>query len=278
MKKDPATGYVLVMEQLRAALGSEARAPWSMTQGWSPIVAVALHNGHDLRSELEALVAIDAADRRREEDPYTGLLTEVAPTRVIVERSRFEVDLNRPADDSVCLDPEDCWGLEIWTEEPPAAAVDMSRYLHAAFYSELRDLLEETQRRFGRFVVLDLHSYNHRRGGRAAEADDPATSPDVNVGTGSMDRARWGHLVDRFIADLSAHPLGLDVRENVRFKGRYLASWIHTEFAGTGCCLALEFKKTFMDEWTGRLDDARAAQMVDALASTRPGLQEELFR
>ena len=266
------------MEQLRAVLGSEAMAPWSMTQGWSPIVAVALHNGHDLRSELESLVGIDAADRRREEDPYTGVLAEVAPTRVIVERSRFEVDLNRPADDAVCLDPEDCWGLEIWRAEPPEAAIDRSRYLHAAFYSELGDLLVETQRRFGRFVVLDLHSYNQRRRGPAAEPDDPATSPDVNVGTGSMDRARWGHLVDRFIADLSAHPLGLDVRENVRFKGRHLASWIHTEFAETGCCLALEFKKTFMDEWTGRLDDARLAQIVDALASTLPGLQEELFR
>ena len=278
MQENPATGYVLVMEQLRAVIGSEARAPWSMTQGWSPIVTVAVHNGHDLRPELEELVGIDTADRRREEDPYTGLLTEVAPTRVIVERSRFEVDLNRPADDAVCLDPEDCWGLEIWAVEPPTAAVDRSRYLHAAFYSELRDLLAETRRRFGRFVVLDLHSYNHRRGGRATEAADPATNPDVNVGTGSMDRTRWGHLVDRFIADLSAHPLSLDVRENVRFKGRYLASWIHTEFPDSGCCLALEFKKTFMDEWTGRLDDARFDQIAGALAATLPGLQEGLFR
>ena len=274
----PASGYVSVMEQLRTVLGPEARAPWSITRGRSPIVAVALHNGHDLRPELHELVGIDAADRRREEDPYTGLLTEVASSRVIVERSRFEVDLNRPVDDAVCLDPQDCWGLQIWTAEPPKTAVDRSRYLHAAFYSALRDLLAETQRRFGRFVVLDLHTYNHRRGGAAAEPADPATNPDVNVGTGSMDRARWGHLVDRFIADLSGHPLGLDVRENVRFKGRYLASWIHTEFARSGCCLALEFKKTFMDEWTGELDDARFRQITDALASTLPGLQEELFR
>jgi hypothetical protein len=77
------------------------------------------------------------------------------------------------------------------------------------------------------------------------------------VGTGSLDRDRWGALVDRFMGDLGAqqvkgHPL--DVRENVRFKGGHLARWVHARYPGVGCALAIEMKKFYMDEWTGRAD------------------------
>lgn len=237
-------------------------------------MAVAVHDGHDLRSEIEGLVAVDAADRRREEDPFTGWLTGVAGNRVIAHRSRFEFDLNRPSREAVALSPADSWGLPIWKSQPPPAVVERSRFLHAAFYSSLREMLDAVRARYGRFVVLDIHCYNHRREGPGAPPADPRANPDVNVGTGSLDRARWGHLVDRFMADLSAHPLHLDVRENVKFKGRYLAQWVHTEFADSGCCLALEFKKTFVDEWTGQADTTRLDAIAEALASTLPGLEK----
>jgi hypothetical protein len=254
------------------------RAPWTIEVGDSPVVAVSLHSGHDLRGEVAELVKLPPAQRLREEDPYTDLLTEVAPTRVVVNRSRFEVDLNRPAGEALCLAADDCWGLDVWSERLPARVVDRSCYLHAAFYSDLRLLLHRIERRHGRFLVLDLHSYNHRRGGPTAPPDPATANPDVNVGTGSLNRDRWGHVVDRLIGDLSSHPLGLDVRENVKFRGRRLAAWIHEEFPETGCCPALEFKKTFMDEWSGRLDERRLGALREALASTVPGLIEELFR
>ena len=44
----------------------------------------------------------------------------------------------------------------------------------------------------------------------------------------------------------------LDVRENVRFRGA--GTWPRgctSATRRTGCCLAIEFKKIFMDEWTG---------------------------
>lgn len=55
------------------------------------MVACAIHAGHELRPELAELVALEDGLRRYEEDPYTGRLTKVSPTRVVVERSRFEV-------------------------------------------------------------------------------------------------------------------------------------------------------------------------------------------
>jgi hypothetical protein len=89
-----------------------------------------------------------------------------------------------------------------------------------------------------------------------------------------MDRDRWGHLVDRFMKDLGRG--GLDVRENVKFKGRRLAAFVHETFPETGCCLALEFKKTFMDEHTGEVFPDRLAGLKRSLELTLPGLIDGL--
>ncbi len=252
--------------------------PWTIIEGDSPIVAAAIHNGHELRPELEAWMVVDPNDRRREEDPWTDRLTAVASTRAVGHRSRFEVDLNRPPEDAICLEPDDCWGLKLWREHPPESHQEASRRLHEEFYAEMRAVLERTQRKHGHFAVLDIHSYNHRRAGPEEPPEDPKSSPDVNVGTRTLDHARWGRLLERFMTELAAHPLGLDVRENVKFKGRYFAAWIHRTFPDTGCCLALEFKKTFMDEWTGELYEDRLRALRNALASTVPGLEAELTR
>ena len=60
----------------------------------------------------------------------------------------------------------------------------------------------------------------------------------------------------------------LDVRENVRFKGANLDRWVHERYPETGCALALEFKKTFMDEWTGRVDEHDLHELTDAVAGS----------
>ncbi|MEJ7602448.1 MAG: N-formylglutamate amidohydrolase [Kofleriaceae bacterium] len=145
-----------------------------------------------------------------------------------------------------------------------------------AFSATLERVLRARARRHGKFVVLDIHSYNHRRDGAGGPIADPQGNPEINIGTGSMDRARWGSLVDRFCADLAAAAPIPDVRENVKFQGGQLSRWVHATFPTTGCALAIEFKKTFMDEWTGRLDEARHEDLARALAATLPGLLAEL--
>ncbi len=42
--------------------------------------------------------------------------------------------------------------------------------------------------------------------------------------------------------------------------------------------LSIEFKKFFMDEWTGELDTDQHAAIGRALAGTVPGVLEELQR
>ena len=233
--------------------------PWDVDVGPGPFVGLAVHAGHDIRTGLRAALAIDETTRLREEDPFTDGLAALCGTRILTSRSRFEVDLNRPSDESVCVQPDDCWNLRVWKQSDGLTQTMYRRSLeeHSRFYEMLGDRLKEIKRREGRFVVLDCHSYNHRRAGPEEPPADPQQNPEINVGTGSMDRAYWAPVVEAFLSSLAAADYQgrhLDVRENVKFRGRYLAEFVHTNFPRTGCCLAIEVKKFFMDEWTGQLD------------------------
>ena len=252
---------------------------WQVDTGDSPLVATAIHDGHEAREEVARLFALDDAGRLREEDPYTGGWTGAAGTRIVVRRSRFEMDLNRPRNKAVYIEPGDAWGLNVWKERPSKALVRRSREQYDAFYKMLHDICGNLTRRFGAFVIYDIHSYNQLRDGPGGKPADPALNPEVNIGTGTLDRQRWSPIIDRFIADLRLHDYmgrGLDVRENVKFRGGQLARWVHEHFPVSGCVLAIEFKKFFMNEWTGEADERQIAAIRDALQSTVPGVLGEL--
>src|SRR6187551_3911377 len=108
---------------------------------------------------------LDDATRLREEDPYTGRIAAVVPTHILVTRSRFEVDLNRPRNKAVYLCAADAWDLDVWSAPPTDQVVSCSLAQYDEFYAALERILRERERRHGRFVVLDIHSYNHRRDG-----------------------------------------------------------------------------------------------------------------
>jgi N-formylglutamate amidohydrolase len=254
---------------------------WRTEFGDGPLVACAIHNGHTLRSELGPLIKLDERARLYEEDPFTGRWTTIAPTRIVGLRSRFEVDLNRPRNTAVYLRSEDCWGLELWKSPPPPEVVARSLAEYDAFYAQLRFLLERLVNTHGRVVVFDLHTYNHCRGGHGCPPDDPEKNPEINLGTGSMDRTRWAPIVDRALADLRTFDyLGrnLVVRENVKFFGGELSKWVHREFPQTVCALAIEVKKIFMDEWTGELDEPKFKALHGALDQAAAGALAELKR
>jgi N-formylglutamate deformylase len=254
-------------------------ATWYLEQGDGPLVAAAIHHGHSVRAELVELLALDESDMLREEDPCTGEWTRVAPTRIIVYRSRFEVDLNRPREKAVYLQGEDAWGLEVWKQLPPPEALDRSRAIYDEFYGEVRQVLEDLSGRFGRVVVFDLHSYNHRRGGPTAPPADPAANPEVNLGTGNMNRRLWQPVVDSWAEAMRSFDFlgrNLDVREDVKFTGGNFSRWIHQTFPESVCCLAVEFKKTFMDEWSGRVDGRHLYAIESALRSAADAVLETL--
>jgi N-formylglutamate deformylase len=250
--------------------------PFVVLDDVSPILATAIHAGHDLRPEIAERIALDEEIRFREEDPYTDLLTAVVPFRVVVNRSRFEIDLNRPRGEAIYTGPDQAWGLEVWRAPLDAEAVETSLDIYDWFYQEIGQRLDALAA-LTPFVVLDIHSYNYRRDGVEQAPADPAANPDINIGTGSLDRTKWASLVDRFTGDLTkALPSTATVAENVRFKGGYFSQWIDERYAGRGCALALEFKKIFMDEWSGEVNLAHVGRLREALLATVPGLLSEI--
>jgi N-formylglutamate deformylase len=247
--------------------------------GEGPLVSAAIHNGHALRGGLLDAMCLTDLERLREEDPYTDVIADVAPTRIVGYRSRFEIDLNRARDESVYLNPEQAWGLSVWREPLAATLAEESRRLHDLFYGTVGGVLRQMVAAHGRVIVLDVHTYNHRRQGAEGPVADAAANPEVNIGTGSMDRNYWAPVVDALIAGLQRCEIDgrpLDVRENVKFRGGHFPWWIHGEFPRTICAPAIEFKKTFMNEWTGDVDHPHLVKLRDALRATTPQLLVQL--
>ncbi|PSH70414.1 N-formylglutamate amidohydrolase [Phyllobacterium brassicacearum] len=253
---------------------------WTVHRGLSPVLATAIHNGHAVRPAIAALMAISEGDRLREEDPFTDFAGCDVPNRIVFHRSRFEVDLNRPRDAAIYLSPEQAWGIDVWNKKPGPNVMRDTLSIYDAYYSMLRHTLRQLEQYYGCFVVLDIHSYNHRRDGPGSVPSDPESAPEINIGTYSMDRDRWAHVIEPFMGKLSKFKFRghrMDVRENIAFEGRgEQTRFIHESFPQTGCAIAIEFKKFFMDEWTG-LPDRRALVAIRAMVrSTLPVLEESL--
>ena len=251
---------------------------WKLTEADAPMVATAIHAGHQVSPEAESLLALSGDDRLREEDPYTDRWLGMAPTQVDVRQSRFEYDLNRPPETAIYLTPDQAWGLNVWKQPPPQDLLSRSRQSYEAFYLEIGTLLDGLAHRHPRMVVFDLHSYCHRRQGPNAPEADPQANPEVNLGTESVADAQRP-LVERFAAELRSFDFegrSLDVRENVKFKGGNFSRWINQRYGSRVCAIASEFKKTFMDEWTGQPDLARIDLIGQALTTAAFGVEQEL--
>ncbi len=245
---------------------------WTVQRGPGPVLATAIHDGHELRDEVAQAMVLPAADRLREEDPFTGQAIVDVPTHIVVHRSRFECDLNRGPVDAVYERPEQSWGLEVWSDVPPRAMTERSLAYHAAYYRMLRQVLDEIAAEHERFVLIDVHSYNHRRDGPAGAATPQEDAPDINIGTFSMPREQWNLLLDPLMEAMRGFDFNgrrLDVRENVAFQGKgEQTRFVHEHYPGTGCAIALEFKKFFMDEWSGTPDRRELEAMRAFIAFT----------
>ena len=238
---------------------------WTVQRGAGPIVATAIHDGHDLRPEVAGIIQLSEAERLREEDPFTGQAIFDVPTHVIAHRSRFEFDLNRGRDEAIYLTSEQSWGLDVWREPPLPDSVERSLAIHAAYYAMLGQLLDGVAGQHERFVLIDVHSYNHRREGPDGPWTAQGQAPDINIGTFSMPREQWAFLLDPLMVAMGSFDFNgrrLDVRENIAFQGKgEQTRFVHQHYPGRGCAIAVEFKKFFMDEWTGVPDSEELSAM-----------------
>jgi N-formylglutamate amidohydrolase len=126
------------------------------------------------------------------------------------------------------------------------------------FYRVLSALYWRMAERYGVFVVLDLHSYNGSRPGLGkGEGAGNGEFPQVNLGTESVDRKRYGlvlRVLHQYLSDSKVGGRALSVEENMVFKGGHHPRWANARFYPHACVIAVEVRKFFMDEWTGIMD------------------------
>lgn len=252
---------------------------WEISRNSGPVIATAVHAGHRVRPELLERMALTDDERRREEDPLTDMLAGVGDQTFRARTSRFEIDLNRPEEEAVYLDPSDAWGLTVWTERPTDKMVARSMEMRTAFYDMMRGWIEDSIAQHGRVLLLDLHSFNHRRDGPDAEPAPASDNPDIDLGLTTADEGKFGSVVDAFSTGLEGEAAGraLDIRRNVRFvDGGHWPEWVFAEYGADVCTITLEYKKFFMDEWTNRADIAMLedlrTNLSRAVEAARPAL------
>ena len=222
-----------------------------------PLLATAIHNGHRLPPELERISGITAAERLREEDPHTGKIAGLFPNSVVLESSRFAVDLNRPQQKAVYQNREDCWGLQARNAPIPA---DVLQHLHRDYESWHRLMEYQIRKLLGehpKLVVLDLHSYNHRRKGANAEPDPQSENPDIIIGRSNLPQKHYpaAQELRELLNTQTWQSQTLDCRMDVKFTGGHFPRWVNSLDPERIICLAIEFKKIFMDEWTSELNE-----------------------
>ena len=243
--------------------------PWEISRSSGPVIATAVHSGHQVRDELVPHLALADAERRREEDPLTDIWAGVGDDVFRARVSRFEVDLNRPEHEAVYLTPDDAWGLEVWRSPPAKEMVAASLAQRTEFYAMMRDWIESAIAEHGRVLLLDVHTYNHRRGGPDASPAPQERNPDIDLGLTTADESRFGDVVQALWQGLEgrAGDRELDIRRNVRFPdGGHWPEWVFAEYGQDVCTVTLEYKKFFMDEWAGRADLALVEDLRLGLA------------
>lgn len=220
-----------------------------------PYVCFAIHNGHQLRSDLDKKCLLNKQEQLYEEDPYTFNFISSMPIVISANDSRYEYDLNRPPEDAIY---QISWGKKVW--DPPLSSMEKNKSLakHATFYKIVFTLLKRLEDIFTSVLIFDFHSYNYKR--------IPHETPVFNLGTKLINKSKFQSIISYWLRELSKIKLpNLDVkvRENEVFCGQgYLLSYISNHFKNS-LVLATEIKKIFCNEKTGE----PYPLMIDALTS-----------
>lgn len=213
---------------------------------------MAVHAGSRIRDDLQDALAVSQADRYREEDPGTEQFIKDFPLQVIALDSRFEYDVNRPEELAIPITPDMSWGLTVWKRPLTAGEIENSLAKYREFHRLIDILSNYLLQNHDHAYIFDLHSYCYQREKRLSWHED--AKPAINLGTQSINWNLFRDDIDDFLDCLGCIADGdrlLTVAENEVFKGGYLARRLSARHHDQMAVFAIEFKKIFMDEWSG---------------------------
>jgi len=237
----------------------------------------AIHAGNRIRQELRDAVAVDPLDQYREEDPGTEKFIQHFPIQIIALDSRFEYDLNRSSDRAVYLTPDMAWGLTVWNCPLTAAEINTSLAKHHEFHRLMDMVTDFLVQQNNRAFIFDVHSYCYQREQRAPWYVD--NKPVINLGTEAINQAIFGRSIKIFLdrlKEISVDGRLISVRENDVFKGGYLARRLCARNHDQLAVFAIEFKKIFMDEWSGEFYPAIFNDLVEKFSQAVSVFTNEL--
>ena len=208
-----------------------------------PYICAAIHDGHQFRKSLWEHCLHTEYERWYEEDPCTWHMIAGPPIVIAGRDSRFEYDLNRAPDLAIY---EDAWGKRLWKNPLPDKERKESLKKHANFYTVVHALISQIEKKHGKSIVFDMHSYNRNRWDREI--------PTWNLGTTKIDNQRFGPLAESWRKKLGTlhlpHGIKKSAKINDTFEGKgYFLQYI-TENFGNTLVLATEIAKVYCDEST----------------------------
>jgi len=210
---------------------------------YTPFVCFAIHNGHQLRTELKQKCLLSDHERWQEEDPETLTFVSSLPIVIGAKDSRYEYDLNRQTENAIYTE---AWGKKVWKKSLTKEEKDTSLQKHLDFYRVVDALIQKLESKFNSVVVYDVHSYNYRR----YEKDTPV----FNLGTENINMEKFSRFVKYWLRELGKIELtGIEqsVEENGPFKGKgYLLEYLTNNFKNT-LVFATEVKKIYCNEENG---------------------------
>jgi len=208
-----------------------------------PFCCTAIHNGSQLRHDLQKKIALNEFQRWYEEDPFTDDFVKSMPITIIGNDSRFEYDLNRTPDECIY---DEAWGKKVWNKKLTIQEIKISKQKHAGYYKVLEALITKLESLFGGCIVYDIHSYNYKRWDREV--------PLFNVGTDQLNGSLYHSTIQNWLkvlSEISMPDIPNKTAENDVFRGKgYNAEYISTHFSNT-LVLPTEIKKVYCDELTG---------------------------
>lgn len=234
---------------------------WSATFSFdqpSHIAATAIHSSRQIREELQPMLKISPEERLREEDPGTEFFLKRFPIIITAADSRYEYDINRKEERAIY---DIAWGKKAWKYPPGEGEKEITLAKYTEFHRLMEILAKYLIQDNDYGVILDIHSFNYRR-----ETDLPDNKPDINIGTGPVNRERFGDIIDTLIAGLNKISLRgarLRVAENEIFTGGYLSRRLSSTYYDNLLVLAIEFKKIYMNELTGEIYRPVLNELVD---------------
>lgn len=225
---------------------------------------VAVHAGNRVRPGLEPYMSATAQERFREEDPFTERFIEKMPIRIVARDSRFQYDLNRQPHRAIYSLDKKIWGIRVWKKELSKEERNRSLVKHREFHDLLDLVVDHLLAQGRKALILDMHSFCYQRDRTLPWYLDP--KPEINIGSKAVNRDIFGQTIDNFKQSLSGlnidgHPIR--VVENELFGGGYLARRLNKAFPDRLLVLAVEYKKIFMNEATGELNDEMLNRLIE---------------